>query len=63
MPDDTTEADDEWACDRHDIKRLPTGYDRCPYCEEERRIEAEKFEMMARRADPDMHPTVDAPRR
>lgn len=39
-----------------------TGYDHCPACREERRVEAQRQEEMARRANPRMHPTVDAPR-
>jgi hypothetical protein len=30
------------ACKKHDVEELPSGYDRCPLCEEERRIEAEE---------------------
>jgi len=51
-------------CAEHDVRtdRLPTGYSECPYCAERRRVEQERQEMMARRADPRMHPSVDAPR-
>lgn len=51
-------------CAEHDVnvRTLPRGYSRCPYCQERDRIEAERQEMMARRANPRMHPTVDAPR-
>lgn len=52
----------EYVCERHEIRELPTGYDRCPLCEEEERIEAMEQEMHERRADPRMHPSVDAPR-
>lgn len=51
-------------CDRHDIDVSElTGYDECPKCMEERRVEAMEKEMMERRADPNMHPSIDAPRR
>lgn len=40
-----------------------TGYDHCPMCREEERVEQQRQEMMARKADPNMHPTVDAHRR
>jgi hypothetical protein len=51
-------------CDTHDIDvDALNGYDHCPKCQEQRRVEAMEQEMHARRADPDMHPTVDAPRR
>lgn len=36
------------ACEKHDIEELPTGYDRCPLCEQERRIEAEERHMQTR---------------
>ena len=36
------------------------GYDHCPKCREERRIEEERQEIMSRRADPNMHNMVDA---
>lgn len=52
-------------CAEHDVRldRLPTGYSRCPYCQERDRVEQMRHEQMARRADPNMHPSVDAPRR
>ena len=51
-------------CIAHDVNvdRL-TGYDECPMCRQEHRVEQMEQEMHARRADPDMHPTVDARRR
>lgn len=51
-------------CAQHevDLTNLPTGYSSCPYCQERRRVEQERQEMMERRADPRMHPSVDAPR-
>lgn len=52
---------DEMACDIHQIEELPSGYDRCPMCDEDRRIRAEKMERLARRSDPNMHNMVDAP--
>lgn len=39
-----------------------SGYDHCPMCREEDRIHAMEQEMHARRANPRMHPSVDAPR-
>lgn len=51
-----------YACETHGVKSLPSGYDRCPLCMEEQRIHNLEQERMARRADPRMHPTVDAPR-
>lgn len=43
-----SDSSDEYVCERHEIKQLPTGYSRCPYCEEEERIEAERRHMMTR---------------
>lgn len=50
-------------CARHgaNLRRL-TGYAKCPKCREEEAVRAQEREMMERRADPRMHPTVDAPR-
>lgn len=58
------DRDDDTYCERHDLDwgRL-TGYDHCPACREEQRVREMEQEMHARRADPDMHPMVDAPRR
>lgn len=42
-PNADTRIEDEndgMACQRHDLKRLPSDYDRCPLCVEEERIEA-----------------------
>jgi ssDNA-binding Zn-finger/Zn-ribbon topoisomerase 1 len=51
-------------CTKHDVNvdELP-GYNHCPKCREERQVEAMEQEMHERRGDPDMHPSVDAPRR
>ncbi|QSG06358.1 hypothetical protein HSR121_2026 [Halapricum desulfuricans] len=37
-------------CERHDVDldALPAGYTRCPYCEEEERIQAEQEHLMTR---------------
>lgn len=55
---------EEYECTKHgvNLERLPAGYEQCPLCAEEARIEAQRAEEMARQADPRMHPTVDAPR-
>jgi len=51
-------------CASHDVRfERISGYSHCPRCRERRNVEAQKHEAMARRADPNMHPTVDAPRR
>ena len=50
-------------CGEHGVNlRRLTGYDHCPACREIQRAEAERQEMMQRRADPQMHNSVDAPR-
>lgn len=50
-------------CAKHDIYWGGlTGYRYCPKCREVERVEQERQEMMARRSDPRMHPTVDARR-
>lgn len=53
----------EQYCALHDMdySRL-TGYDHCPQCREEQRLQAQQQEMHARRASERMHQTVDAPR-
>jgi len=50
-------------CAEHDIDygKL-SGYDHCPMCREERNIRAREQEIQERRANPRMHPMVDAPR-
>jgi len=51
-------------CHRHDVDvSALTGYDHCPKCREERRVEAMEQEMHERRADPNMNTRIDAPRR
>jgi len=57
-----SEEDSEYDCEIHETD-FPTGYDHCPYCREERRVNAMEQELMERRADPNMHPSVDAPMR
>ena len=49
-------------CAEHDVDYGRMAYDECPACKEERRVREMEHEMMARRSDPRMHPTVDAPR-
>lgn len=58
------ESADEY-CLTHNIdyEGLYPEDNHCPHCREERRIESMEQERMARRADPNMHPTIDAPRR
>lgn len=43
-------------CERHDVDldNLPSGYDGCPYCEEESRIAGELEHIQTR--DPTMEP-------
>lgn len=53
-------SDNDMACERHGLEELPNGYDECPQCAEERRMEACERERMERRADPQMHNMVDA---
>jgi anaerobic ribonucleoside-triphosphate reductase len=50
-------------CTRHgvDYSRL-TGYNQCPRCRQEQSVQQQRQERQARRADPSMHPTVDARR-
>ena len=48
-------------CAEHDT-RYPSGYDHCPLCRERQRVEQMEQEMHERRADPRMHPSVDARR-
>lgn len=50
-------------CIQHNVhtERL-SGHDSCPKCRMIRDVEAREMERMARRSDPDMHPSVDAPR-
>lgn len=51
-------------CAKHEVHwGGVTGYDHCPMCREEQRVRQARQEQMARRADPNMHPTVDARRR
>lgn len=62
------ENDDPMACEKHnvterEVENLPSGYDMCPFCREQQRADAREREMHARRSDPNMHPTIDAPRR
>lgn len=57
------EAEDYCVEHNVDEAKLPRGYDRCPKCKQKERVEAERQEMMERRADPNMHTMVDAPRR
>lgn len=45
---------DEQACEKHDIETLPTGYDRCPLCVEEERIQGEIRHRATR--DPTLEP-------
>lgn len=53
--DDQENSDDEsMACERHDIDELPSGYDTCPLCNEERRLEAERMHRATR--DPTLEP-------
>lgn len=48
-------------CAKHSVNvRNLTGWDGCPQCREEQRVAAQEQEMMARRADPNMHNSVDA---
>lgn len=49
-------GENENHCERHDVDldNLPSGYTRCPYCEEEERIEAERQHHMTR--DPTLEP-------
>jgi hypothetical protein len=51
-------------CAKHEVNwgRL-SGYDHCPRCRQEESVRAQEREMHQRRADPNMHPTVDAARR
>ena len=49
-----TGGESEQACARHDIDALPSGYDRCPYCERERHREALIEHEMTR--DPTLEP-------
>lgn len=42
------------ACERHDIETLPSGYDRCPLCSEERRIQEREMHKITR--DPTLEP-------
>jgi hypothetical protein len=59
-------SDDEMYCEKHELKSpaYECGTDpHCPYCREERRRENLIAERAARRSDPRMHPTVDAPMR
>jgi|APHM01.1.fsa_nt_gi hypothetical protein len=41
-------------CDRHEIDTLPSGYDRCPMCEQERERRAQIRHEMTR--DPQVEP-------
>lgn len=47
-------ADAEMACERHEVKRLPSGYSRCPYCELEQDREPQIRHQMTR--DPTVEP-------
>jgi hypothetical protein len=49
-------------CAEHDVDYGRMAYDECPACKEERRVQEMEQEMHARRADPRMHPSVDARR-
>lgn len=49
-------------CVRHEVRTSPYPSGECPLCEQEQHVRAMEQEMMQRRADPSMHPTVDAPR-
>lgn len=64
-PDATDDGnDEEYLCEKHDVKESPySDSDVCPYCEEERHVEAMHRERMERRASKNMHPNVDARRR
>jgi hypothetical protein len=58
-------SDEEMYCEKHNLKSpaYEDGPDpHCPYCREERRIQQLEQERAARRSDPRMHATVDAPR-
>lgn len=48
------EDEPKMACERHGVERLPSGYDRCPYCEQERDREAQIRHEMTR--DPTLEP-------
>lgn len=52
--DDQEGGDDVMACERHEIASLPSGYDTCPLCTEEQRIEGERVHRATR--DPTMEP-------
>lgn len=54
--------DPDVCCVRHEVRSSPYPSGTCPLCEQERDVRAQEQEMMARRADPRMHSTVDAPR-
>lgn len=50
-------------CASHDVNYAAlNGYDHCPMCREEQRVEQMAQEMHERRADPRMHNSVDARR-
>jgi len=50
-------------CLEHDVDKTRSPHGRCPYCYERERVRQQEQAMHERRADPDMHPSVDAPRR
>lgn len=56
------EAKDYCLTHQLDYEGLFTRDNHCPKCREERRVEEMEMEMHERRADPRMHPSVDAPR-
>lgn len=52
--EDESSEDDEMACEIHEIEQLPSGYDHCPICREERRIRELEIHKMTR--DPTLEP-------
>jgi hypothetical protein len=50
-------------CTKHEVRESPYSSGTCPMCEQERHVRAQEREMMERRSDPNMHPTVDQKRR
>jgi len=55
--------DPDVCCVRHEVRKSPYPSGKCPRCEQEQHKRALEREMQERRGDPNMHPTVDAPRR
>ncbi len=48
MSEHDEDDEKEMVCERHNVKSLPSGYSRCPYCDEEARIRAEREHLMTR---------------